>query len=230
MAIPLWAVNLALTAASVYAADRYQGAVEDEQDRLAAAENIRESGRQSERDAYLNALLGSMGREDVDQRTDERMVEREDNAEAVSNQAMANVDDYIGAGSAPQTVSNDIGGIISNYVKKGKDEIRRQARAGAFGDVQFDDSVSILRTGDELGMLDNFSQGGQRVLDTELRMAPRYAGRKWKTMSDVAGAGAAATGWYDIFNNAALAGASTTTRGAARNIPSSTGVVSGWGA
>ena len=212
MTIPLWAITAALTAASAYGADRYASSVDDEQARLRAAEMDRESLRQRERDDYLNALLGDFGREDVEGRTDEAEADRLSRIESTSNAAPSNVDDYVASGSAPVTVKNDIGNIIANYVGKGKEEQKRRARIGAFGDANLEDSINIMRTGDDLGMLDDFTRGGQRVLDTEMTMAPRYAGRNWKTFSDVAGAGAQAVGWYDIFNaaNAASTARNTT--------------------
>jgi hypothetical protein len=115
------------------------------------------------------------------------------------------------SGSAPIEVKGAIAEQMADALGKARQQIGAQARLGAYGANQFNNSLALNRAQSDLGTVQNFSQGSSSILPFELEAA-NQAGSGWRTAADLMRLGGTAAGLYGLTAMApAAAGASLAT-------------------
>ena len=206
MAVPLWAIALALQAASTAARRQQQKKIENRQSQLALAENQREAGRQTQRDAALNETLAGFDPPVQQQAIARAGTERADKYAQVQDAGVV-PGEFAGSPSTPTEVRTEMGSRVADYLRRGRTETQARAKLGAFGDVQFDNQVNIGRNAQELDLLGDFTRGSQNALGFEMEGALNEGGN-WAMLSDLLGA--AGTG-VSLYSMTAAPGAQNTT-------------------
>ena len=204
---PLLAVGIAMAAASAAMQQRAANQQTDARNKALEAEFDRQEDFRGQAKQVFEAAASGQTRDVQDKAL--RDVEGERLATIEGNiQGGRGVDNFIPtSSSAPKVVQSEIGKRIGAALNEGKEQARRVAQLGAFGDQQFNNRVALGRSRGDLASLGSLDAGSANVLPFALNAA-NQKGHGARTAADILGglssaafSGAGGGGFSSMFSS-----------------------------
>jgi hypothetical protein len=192
------ALMAAGTAAQVHGQRKAQKAMSSAQE----AEALRQKKLREEGEGIFNQSLGKLGADSQVKAIEEAGASRgEQMAGAQESVVPSEVKQQ---GEAPSVVADDTAARVSAATGKARQRALAEGFLGGYGDVSLSNALQNVRANQGIGVLNNFRQGSQGVLDYEMSNAA-MAGDKWKNIGGALQAAAALTGMYGAMAPASAA-------------------------
>ena len=156
--------SLAAGGAGAYQAKKGQDQDESARRTVLAAERVRQ---QKFGDAAAVRLADTTKQLSADQQTADIATAADTRAIATTPQAVGDYSQVAGA-AQPVEVNSEIARALVGALRKGSQSAVAQSRLSAYGDVNNDNNIRMLRSGSDIGRIANESAGSSAVVPYEL--------------------------------------------------------------
>lgn len=167
-------VGAAMSAASMYMQKKAQDEVVNKRNEVAHAEAARETEYQHQADAVNQKTEPQFTREAQDAGINQEADKRE--KYIADNMPQMNLSGVPQSEGAPSTVKNDLASRLRDALSYGRNMATSQARLGAYGSNQFNNSVTLAHTNQDLGRITGYSDRSSNIAGLELGGANQAGG------------------------------------------------------
>lgn len=198
MCSPTLAITAAMSLGSMYMNQKAQEQVVDKRNSVMQGAATQSAGLQQQANQITNQTQEQFSREAQDRALQEETARRTaalqqavQLPEGVRNNVLPTDP------SAPKIIESQLGQRISDALAYGKDMAAKNAALGAYGSNQLNNNITLGKSGQQIGQLQNFNQGNTNVAGMQLDSA-NQAGDSSRGIADLFRVGSSAAGAYGM--------------------------------